>query len=459
MYSCEENSIKKIPDYSYALPEENKYKYGEREYGFKTSGIYPKETDVAFLIKCISPETKKPTANFILQLMGNKNDMKTVFYQSIGGSTTMLHLSNLTAIVSTKYYAWLDRENTFIFSLNRANSTPYSVYINFITIELPFNLKLVSCTVCSAVITNTVGITFDPSISCTCDGSPTSTIRIESIKHLEHSLSFSISRILSPSSTHGDNAINITRSQNRGAGIYDSEKGSTNSIRFSCNYPCKECSSPLNNCTECLSKNDQMFEGETSLHLLYTGDVGTCLNTCPEHTYETNSSCSDCVNSCHSCSIVNYNCTQCYNNTFLLNGECLDHCDSPYIEDSQNWICYAMLGFVVGSYIEILDDEKEIEKAANYSFCLRPEEGLVEEAVIEITAPNTLFVKSVCECPPGTCTVAGHVLTLSNMLTENYISAPGGGDCLAFSIINAYANPNLTYTYSSMEFLVETKVG
>ena len=455
IYSCDETTItRNIEGCTTPLPIDNKYKFADHIYGYKSICGYRKNEQIHVIMSCISPETKEETDNFTVELQSDKESEESIFYRSIGQSISMVDISTfLSTLVSLGEYAWQNRICTFIFSLNRAhNSKPHSIYIDTITLKFPSSLQLQSCD--PKNITIIAGIVFkSPTIACNCINN---TMSIENIEYLENQVDFSVGGIMSPLSNNTNNSIII----NTGNGDNVSEKGITNSANFECEFPCKNCDiANTKNCTSCLQINSRAFDEADSLHMLYydESDIGSCYNTCPLHTYMISvSACANCDINCYSCSINYNNCTKCYNNTYLHENKCPTSCPNEYIMDNIKWICYLTRGFEPESYIKIVNNTKEIEEKGNYSFCLKPEGGLFKEATIEITSPNNMLVLSPCNISLGVCSVSDSVITVNISMTEDYVTED---PCLQFTLIETYINPNLTYTYSSMHFQVETKVG
>ena len=416
----------------------------ELEYGFK----HPSEcttynmSTVKFSLRCRNPVSTKRTENFILRAY-NIFETATLFYESEGNPITMTTLSPLANIQCTMANNWINKPNNFYFIIQRTSSI-ISSQINIIKLTLSPSLTIQSCPSVTS-INGTI-----PYVFCPLE-LQVNIVLISYPKNIEFTL-ISVINPLDP-----DQPINFGIWVGDNSRNYGSEEGITQDMFATCIYPCATCSNNRSNCSSCYSENNTVFGGGANFHRLYMRisiygrSTGQCLENCPHQTFYNNISkeCVDCnsIQPCHSCtSPSNY--TKCYPQTYLHLSQCLSNCPNGYSENKSNWTCRQVLTFNSPSEVIIVGDI-EVEKSANYTFTLFPEDGLKDGDIIQITIPPDMgLLCTACYTSQAACFVAisGDIVILENL--QAYYS-------VYFTI--TYVNPNLSYDFSSICFLVESK--
>ena len=273
---------------------------------------------------------------------------------------------------------------------------------------------------------------------------------IEGIEELDHLFEFRLKSIRNPRlSSHNINFTITTLNTTAG---FEGELVQTSNLHTLCDFPCHTCPgiSP-SSCDSCFPELDSVFEGMSEKSFLYHAGNSECLTVCPSGSFLVLPNyCYLCAESCKECEKSHTK-----PDTFLLSYQCLLECPPTYVENETDWTCRLILTFEAGSEVKIEDDH-EVEKAANYRFVLKPEIGLDKESTIEINSPAVLGVANTCiSSPSSTCTVTGSLITLERLLTENYLAVSGA--YIEFWIVSGYTNPSFNFPYSTLLFLVQTK--
>jgi proprotein convertase subtilisin/kexin type 5 len=124
------------------------------------------------------------------------------------------------------------------------------------------------------------------------------------------------------------------------AGFYDS--GAL--VCSPCVSPCQECvgGSRLN-CTVCIAGYNLV--GSSCVPILNCNTFyydGNCVNTCPNITYNSGSSCLPCIYNCLTCtSNTITSCTSCLANFYFYTGMCLGICPTNTYSNNTNRSCIA----------------------------------------------------------------------------------------------------------------------
>ena len=427
--------------YKYAYPD-------RRMVGFKsvqcdnTNG-----TIMELKVICRSPETTKPTGDFGLQIQSDNYTETSIYYYSMGSPVQMTKGTFLgfTYIMLNR---WMDYPNKFSFSIERV-SPHDSSHIDQVSIIIPAQLSMNSC----PIISNTDGMSATGrfEISCTAQ-----IIYIASIASLSQIFGFTLNNIKNPSEPIIP--IYFTAETSNSEGYYG-ESGTSISQYANCAYPCYTCTPDLiTNCTACYSLDNNVFEGGISMHRyhLTTESIGICSNKCPSHTYESSPTlCAHCNVNCDECSIIPTNCTKC-SDAFLHNYKCIPTCPEGYSNNVDEWTCTEIKSFEIYSNIYIPTNELEIEKLAVYIFTLYPEEELkFRDSKLEITSPPSINVGNSCESTLGTCSISGSLITLTSILTADYVV---GDAPIVATINNTYINPGVSYLLSETLFTIKTKI-
>ena len=58
--------------------------------------------------------------------------------------------------------------------------------------------------------------------------------------------------------------------------------------------------------------------------------MGSCVESCPSHFYQTNNACQQCDSSCLECTGTSTKCTECYKGEFLLGNQCMKKCPDTH---------------------------------------------------------------------------------------------------------------------------------
>ena len=455
---CDSTSIILTQQYtgcSNSLSNSYKHSYGDNKYGYESSlCVNYNGTNIQFQISCRNPETTQPTGDFTLQAQTVEQSTPSIYYKSIGSPLTMTAVSHFLSYTITKLNSWLGHSNTFSILIER--TSPYtSTDIDQILIHIS-TYHTIDPTCPS--ISGTTGITASaPGLTVTCQLPPASQqIIINSVSSLSQTFSFTLPKITNPPLP--TQSISFVTRTTTSTG-YLSEIGFPTAQYANCDYPCKLCTSTnTNNCTECYSLDHAVFEGGTSMHRLHPGIIATCANICPIHTMETSPvDCVPCDVICSECQDITSNCTKCYDNMFLYINQCIDPCPTGYSNNVDDWTCVEIRGYEAGTQITIVDDI-EVEKTACYRFILKPEVELkFTDSNIVITSPPNIGMKSSCYSTLGTCSVmAGtSAIKLTNFLIADYTS---GDSPIQFDIFNTYINPDVTYLYSEIDFLIAAQI-
>jgi len=162
-------------------------------------------------------------------------------------------------------------------------------------------------------------------------------VSISDSSNLPLDITFTINSLINP--PLGSAAQTFTLTTYDSANNLIQKDNSTIVFANNCSPLCRTCLT--NNSTTCLS-----CYTSTNYSLLYKS---SCLNTCPNHTLQSNYSCLDCDSSCLSCSLTVNNCLSCNqsigsNYTFLYQNttnqsSCLSNC--PIGSYNISFSCFA----------------------------------------------------------------------------------------------------------------------
>ena len=400
------------------------FKYGDSKYYFMTSSSCTTYnwTAIYFQLACRNPETTKTTGEFVLQALTHldftSNIPSTLFYESTGVTLTMTDEGEFgTVNLYLSPHHWTDRMDNIIINISR-DSESILTDIDQILIQLDGGVFIEHC---DQVLLNITGIVLvDPytlSHIPSCDGQ---TITIQNISTIDTNISITL-RVRTPSLTTDPIYVHLNATANYGQYLGITGAGS---VHTECNYPCKTCdSTDASNCSDCYPEYDAAFEGGINLHVL--GDIGTL-----------------------------WTCFPCEEDYYLYEGVCNISCPpSGYLREPRTRLCKEFGGFGAGSRIYLVG-EKEIEKLSDYKFMLQPESNLGLDAIIEITTPPLLALSASCSINIGNCSTVGRIITIQDYMTTDYLYGEPGFE---FIIQNTYINPTSNLSFSSMEFVIETK--
>jgi len=100
-----------------------------------------------------------------------------------------------------------------------------------------------------------------------------------------------------------------------------------------CNSPCLTCTSG----TECLTCDRS---DPDNLLINFFAKDKQCYEECPNISVPSPSKlCLECISPCVTCTELPDQCTECEENTYLLNGSCEQSCPFGYYRDSETWTC------------------------------------------------------------------------------------------------------------------------
>ena len=301
-------------------------------------------------------------------------------------------------------------------------------------------------------MSNPTGMTITTQFVITCTAN---IICISPITSLSQVFGFTLNKVQNPSTSTIPIYFTLETINSMG---YEGESGTSVVQYATCAYPCYTCSVSLTtNCTGCYSLNNIVFEGGTSMHKYHLSNnniVGSCWNICPPHTYESSvTSCTDCDTNCDECSILPTNCTKC-SGTYLHTNICLPFCPAGYSDNIDEWVCTEIKSFEGNSNIRI--SEWDVEKCVSYTFTMYPMEELkFPDSKLQILSPLSIGVESTCQSSLGVCAISGSLITITNILTSDYL---GGDPPIVALIHNAYHNPGVTYLLSETLFTINTKI-
>ena len=408
------------------------------KYSFEVPSYVAEKSIFKFGIDCQNPETTRQTENFNISALTSTS---SIFCESSGSPLTMNEAGTFTSFSFTRFNEWLNFPTKFIFMITRTSSN-VSTDIDQIKITIASDLAYISCPSISKI----TGITGNFGMSCSGG-----VITISSIVELSTTFSFQLNKIKTPSAS--DLPIYFDAETGNSDG-YIGETGQASYQYAQCTFPCKECTTGISaNCTTCYDKNNAVFDGEASMHIMYINlSSVTCLDVCPSHTYTLDSfpdTCYECHTICELCSLIDTNCTKCYPDTFLHLSTCISPgCPDGYSDNKDEWTCVLIRGYDTGTVIQIIDT-LEVEQVAGYSFTLKPELYLraTEDTKLEIACSATLGVGPSCQ---------ERVCTISSFLSTDYVS--GGGTPIILSLTDTYTNPALTYFLWDIIFSVKTKI-
>ena len=372
-----------------------------------------------FSILCHNPETERETGEFIVKagFRPADSDME-IFYSSSAGSVKMTTISVFPDTELTQTDPCPLCNNTFSFRITRTANFP-STDINQIEIIVPTEMDPSHATV--EIIS---GVTRIETLLVVDE----QRLRINGISELEHIFVFRLAHMENPALRASDIQFQITSGHTDG---YRGESANTSILHTSCNFPCATC--PLDqydDCATCFPLGSPIFESwAEEAYILYTDVDSMCVGECPQTHYVNTASlptCMKCIPQCLQCELNSNNCTKCVPNTYLLNNQCSNHCPVGYSEDTDNWECHLIQGFLPGSGVSNRDTQREIQTLANYTFTLLPQLTLPINAILWITSSTLLgLTTSQCYTSASTsCTVLLHpeqTIDVGTGLTEDYL--------------------------------------
>ena len=426
------------------LPE--KEDLGDNYFAFHVPEKLDALSSYAFGIRCTNPETRKPTGNFQIQIesidtgdpcynhsgnsisMQNANDFETVEVEFSNQSPASL--SNITLTITKSIEVTSKDINMIIINLNS---------------KLIIDTNIFDCEFLS-------GITGDH-LSCQFTGE----IVFEGINELSQTFSLNIKNIQTPDQS-GDIDIKIYTMYYSYENEYDSEFKRI-LWDFPCDLPCKTCSEQAYKCTECFTLADLNYIGDGgSIQNMFYEDLNKCYVECPSHTINTTDNICEKCHICSQCSVILTNCTECYEDIYIHNYECLNSCPPGYFGNTLEWKCVVDGIFMEGTQLQIMGDD-ECDHLGEYIFKLMPVGTLDMTSTLEITIPEQMRLELMCIINIGDCTIntSTNTLIITNMLTSNYNS--NSEEYIIVNISDTIHNPSYSVSMELYNFGLKTIIG
>ena len=444
---CDESSIVWLTNINSPITSKG---YSNSMYYIVLTQSLPYGTTISFSILCRNPETTRRTGNFVVEIWENNplgSNIWNQFYkvsENTDSSICMTSQNNFRIITTIFGNNYPLNMNSFIIEVKRT-AEYQSRDLNEIQIIAPQDINLTQCTV--EFIEGFYG---NPTLVIV-----NQTIYIQNFTALNKYFLFKLNGLRNPP-LHTNMSFSLSTQNSDG---HLSEFGYTQNISINCDFPCKNCSNTISShCFSCFNKNEEVFEYTGEEFYMLTDQNSTCVSSCPPGNYYIygfpHQLCFTCNTNCSECEGYPNNCISCKENTFLFNNKCLTECPSTHFENKSNWTCNLLLLYEEGTQI-FVEFNYEIESLATYTFTLKPEKDLVKDAQIQITSPSLIGVHPICTTSLGICSISASLITLEDILTEDYNDS--NSTPIIFSIRNTYINPPLSYPFSYIKFLVQTK--
>ena len=406
-----------------------------------TGFIIPNDIDsttmAKFKVSCINPETTRPLTSFSLQAIYTDGTDYVFYTSQISTPITMSSLNTFVTVNVNYGSSYVLTSNSINFTVEK--SMPYtSSDINNIEI-IGIGYYSMACGMSYS------GFTLS-GYGCTISGT---SLLLSGIANLTPNFYFILTFINPMLSTDTLSVQLITRNSDG----YMSEISSVITQNIPCDFPCRTCTTSPTYCSSCFTSGNITFARASSgnLFILHSG---TCVESCPSHTYEDAAVCVPCHPICDECDVLATNCTKCDGN-YLLNNQCLPSCDPGYSEDAVNWVCVEIADFLSDSYIKVIGDT-EIEKNSSYRFYLRPETLMTMSTTLEITLPSYIRNYPPTTSTPGTLHNFNPATSnLTNFLTIDYVPS---ASFIEFTL-EPIRNPFYTYSFADIKVTVTSFLG
>ena len=402
----------------------------------------------SFGIQCTNPETVKPTENFHVQIENIATHDPC--YNDSGSPVTMTNYGDFDTVdveFSNQYPASLTNITIIITKTLEATAINANMILIYLSPNFIIDINILGCEFLSGINGDNLSCRYETGDKIIFDG----------IKEISHTFSITLENIRNPSLSTEDIYISIH--------TFDIFEYKSEYRRITehipCNLPCKTCKEGYSNhCIECFTINDLNYIGDGGINkFMFYESTHECFDECPSHTINTTATLCETCHICSQCSAILTNCTECYQDTYLHNYECINSCPPGYFGNILEWKCEETGIFLEGTRLQIIGDT-ECEHLGLYLFELMPVGTLDMTSTIEITIPEQMHLERVCIINTGDCTIntSTNTLIITNvLLTSNYDS--NSGEYIIVNISNTIHNPSYSVGMDSYSFGLKTITG